>query len=193
MPKVGTRVLLAFLNTQSDIYEDVVIMGEIFDDNNVPPTRTSGAENDTKYHAINPENGGKVEFYKDGDDVHRLFITSLGKIDINCIDDFNIVVDGDKKFNVSCENISLGDPNLSSNDDLIVKKPHLDNHNAMANATSDILTNLSSQMLIGDLGIPLPVTVRIPTYIPAVKTPYEVTKTSDIIDNDNITGKTRAT
>ncbi len=177
MPDEGTHVLLFFLSNVENIYEDIVVFGEIFDKENTPPSRTSGAEDDPFYHSITPKNGGKIELYKDSEDKQRLYITGLGQIDIKATDDLNII----------SNNVSLGEADLNSDADKLVKQPHLQKHDDFISAVTLWINAASPTVIAAGLltGVPVPL-------LPSDVLVYNNSSTAAKENGTNKTSKVRA-
>lgn len=153
MPNLKSRVLVLFLSNASDVFEDPIVIGQLFDGNNIPSDSASDAKDDQFYHSIDPSNGAKIEFYKTKDDKHKLKVTALGQINCTAVEEMNFV----------SSNISLGEANLTNKEDTLVKQPHLELYNKFVDEVNGILTSLFNEPTLGDMGIPMPLLVRNPS------------------------------
>jgi len=194
MPSIGSRVVLAALDAVNDPYENLVVIGCLFDGSNEQPTRETNGNEDKFYHSINPKNGGKIDLYKGNDGTHRLFIDGLGKINIDGVGDFNANIQG--VTNWVCNDISLGTADLGD-DNLLVIKPHLSTYDRFVDEVISYLNTLITSAFAGDLGIVAPIAVRNPaslTALTALQTKASLPTNSGGIkeNNTNKTTKTHA-
>jgi hypothetical protein len=167
MPSIGSRLVLAALDSVNDPYENLVVIGCLFDGSNEQPTRETNGNEDKFYHSINPKNGGKIDLYKGNDGTHRLFIDGLGKINIDGVGDFNANIQG--VTNWVCNDISLGTADLGD-DNLLVTRKHLDLHDRAIDEIISLLNSLITSGFAGDLSIILPIAIRNPASLVALTT-----------------------
>lgn len=153
MPIVESRVLVAFLSQVEDLYEDIVILRQLFDAKNLNPAKESDGTDDINYYTVSPTNGGKIDFYKNSD--NKDVILMKGK-------DNGII-------RVESNDIKLGvkdGNNTGFEFEELVKKSHLTEfYNKFVNVIKGFLQDFGTKTLIGDLGIPMIVGVRVAEYV----------------------------
>lgn len=184
MPIKGAKCLITFISNDRDIYENIIVIGFLQDDNNKHDYKESDGSKDYNYMSINNHSGKvKIDLYKNNSNKYNLLINSNNFINCKAVDEINLV----------CDKVSLGEPSLTNNDDSLVKRPHLDKYNELIDTIQSLLSDLINQPTLGDLGIPLPLAVRNPASLIALTT-YITKASSGIIkdNNINITSKTKA-
>ena len=164
LPQVNSIVI-----TLVDSLGDYYCFGGVFDEeNNTKPAETDGDEDKNSFRI--ERDGNIIELFKDN--------TNKYHINITC----------DNEVEVICNKIYLGD---KDNSEELVQAPHLDKYNdALDSVINDLTVSLATQPLIGDLGIPLPFSVRMPTYSGIVST--VTSKLNSKKDTTNKTSKTKA-
>jgi hypothetical protein len=160
MPIVESRVLIAFLSQVEDPYEDVVILRQLFDSKNLNPARESNGSNDINYYTITPTNGGKIDFYKDNSNKETILIK--GK-------ENGIIKVESNEIKLGIKDSNNDNPNPLKDDydfEGFVKYSHLVNYyNKFVSVVKGFLQDLGTATLIGDLGIPMLVGVRVANYV----------------------------
>jgi len=168
MPIVESRVLVAFLSQIEDLYEDIVILRQLFDTKNINPSKESDGIDDINYYTVNPTNGGKIDFYKNSD--NKDIILMKGK-------DGGIV-------KVESNDIRLGikdGNNIGFEFEELVKKSHLTEfYNKFVDVVKSFLNQFGASPVIGDLGIPMLMNVRMSNYVSLLGLPLN--------DNNSING-----
>lgn len=184
-PIKDAHCIIAYLS-KNDIQKDLpVIIAYLYDDNNKVIKENDGKD-DKNYVEIKHPSGAKIDIFKDSSDKKHLLIKSFNFIDMESAD----------KINLKSDNVSLGDSNLTGTDKNIVTKPHLDIFNSFVDTMSSFINTLINQPTLGDMGIPLPLSVRNPALVAEYATIQAKLLSYQIKENPsalNKTSKTRAT
>lgn len=161
MPPVGSEVLVIFVNNEGgDKWENAIAMGGLFNSkNNKSPDKANTDENakkDRQYMAIQAKkDGSKMEIY---DKTLNHYAEQ---------DYIELVENGKKVIKVAGGSddkmIHLGEDDLSDDNYLVTKK-HLDKYDQLCSELASFVSNLSTMMALGDLGVPLPFVGRNSTY-----------------------------
>lgn len=138
MPEVGSRVLLAFIETNNYQYDDPIVIACISDNsitklNNLEPTQ---AQKDPNSFNLIPVNGGSIHIYYDN---------GAGKHVVELKGRANVLIKSEEKVVVQCDNIQLGEDNLSDDNFLVTKKQF----NQFVDVIDQFLTTLSGLPVVG--------------------------------------------